>query len=111
MTEKELTGKMNVFCQSQNLTKAQMSREMGVDAGTLGNILKGNRGISVGMLIKFLETYPQISADWLLRDKGSMIASEPDNTDFKETVISQQRTIDRLTRLLDEQLSSKKHVG
>ena len=72
MTEKEIIGKMNDFWAQSGKSKAEMSRELGVDAGTLGNILNGNRGVSVGLLSKFLETYPSVSAEWLLRGIGDM---------------------------------------
>lgn len=50
MTEKGIIGKMNDFWQQSGKSKAEMSRELGVDAGTFGNILNGNRGIPVGLL-------------------------------------------------------------
>lgn len=85
MTEKEIIGKMNDFWAQSGKSKAEMSRELGVDAGTLGNILNGNRGVSVGLLSKFLETYPSVSAEWLLRGIGDM-RTLPDGLDSPEDV-------------------------
>ena len=85
MTEKEIIGKMNDFWAQSGKSKAEMSRELGVDAGTLGNILNGNRGVSVGLLSKFLETYPSVSAEWLLRGIGDM-RTLPDGLDSQEDV-------------------------
>ena len=76
MTEKEIIGKMNDFWAQSGKSKAEMSRELGVDAGTFGNILNGNRGVSAGLLSKFLETYPSVSAEWLMRGIGSMYAAD-----------------------------------
>ena len=76
MTEKGIIGKMNDFWQKSGKSKAEMSRELGVDAGTFGNILNGNRGIPVGLLAKFLEVYPSVSAEWLMRGTGSMLRSD-----------------------------------
>lgn len=85
MTEKEIIGKMNDFWAQSGKSKAEMSRELGVDAGTLGNILNGNRGVSVGLLSKFLETYPSVSAEWLLRGIGD-VRTLPDGLDSPEDV-------------------------
>ena len=73
MTEKEITGKMKEFWEKSGKSKAKMSSDLEVDPGTFANILNGNRGVSATLLSKFLQTYPEISADWLLRGEGEML--------------------------------------
>ena len=76
MAENEIIGRMNDFWAQSSKTKAAMSRELGVDAGTFNNILNGNRGVPVGMLAQFLATYQSVSAEWLMRGVGSMYAAD-----------------------------------
>lgn len=107
MTEKEITGKMNDFWAQSGKSKAEMSRELGVDAGTFGNILNGNRGVSAGLLSKFLETYPSVSAEWLMRGIGSMYAADErvggeNIANNNNSQINAGDTINRLVSLLEE---------
>ena len=107
MTEKEIIGKMNDFWAQSGKSKAEMSRELGVDAGTFGNILNGNRGVSAGLLLKFLETYPSVSAEWLMRGVGSMFAADghvggENIANNNNSQINAGDTINRLVSLLEE---------
>ena len=107
MTEKEIIGKMNDFWAQSGKSKAEMSRELGVDAGTFGNILNGNRGVSAGLLSKFLETYPSVSAEWLMRGVGSMYAADgrtagENIANNNNSQINAGDTINRLVSLLEE---------
>lgn len=107
MAEKEIIGKMNDFWAQSGKSKAEMSRELGVDAGTFGNILNGNRGVSVGLLAKFLETYPSVSAEWLMRGAGSMYAADgrvagENIANNNNSQINAGDTINRLVSLLEE---------
>lgn len=72
--EKEIVGRMNMFLAETGKTnKAEVARCIGVDAGTLGNVLKGKRGPSVVFIQKFLAAFPELSAEWLMRGAGSML--------------------------------------
>ncbi len=107
MTEKEIIGKMNDFWAQSGKSKAEMSRELGVDAGTFGNILNGNRGVSAGLLSKFLETYPSVSAEWLMRGVGSMFTADghvggENIANNNNSQINAGDTINRLVSLLEE---------
>lgn len=123
MTEKEIIGKMNDFWAQSGKSKAEMSRELGVDAGTLGNILNGNRGVSVGLLSKFLETYPSVSAEWLLRGIGDMRTlpegfDSPEDVEISRLESTVETLLDRITgyknriKELEETLhEQKRNVG
>ncbi len=110
MTEKEIIGKLNAFWQQSGKSKAEMSRELGVDAGTFGNILNGNRGIPVGMLARFMEVYPSVSAEWLFRGTGSMLRTDGAAVVGNNNVANNSNTTVNDTdamRLLAEQLAEK----
>lgn len=52
------------------------SNKIGVPQTTLNNQIKSPRGISVSVILLTLHTFPDISAEWLLRGKGEMILSD-----------------------------------
>lgn len=52
------------------------SNKIGVPQTTLNNQIKSPRGVSVSVILLTLHTFPDISAEWLLRGKGKMILSE-----------------------------------
>lgn len=52
------------------------SSKIGVPQTTLNNQIKSPRGISVSVILLTLHTFPEVSAEWLLRGKGEMILSD-----------------------------------
>lgn len=48
----------------------------GITQKTLDNQIKGLRGISVETIMSVLTTFPEISAEWLMRGAGEMFKSE-----------------------------------
>lgn len=52
------------------------SNKIGVPQTTLNNQIKSPRGVSVSVILLTLHTFPDISAEWLLRGKGEMFLSE-----------------------------------
>lgn len=43
---------------------------------TLGNKIRGDRKLDIELLVSILQSYPQLSADWVLLGKGEMLRSE-----------------------------------
>lgn len=69
MNERERLAKI---IESENLTAKQFAAEIGVSAGTISNILGGRNRASTEILIRVLNRFRTISADWLLLGTGSM---------------------------------------
>jgi transcriptional regulator with XRE-family HTH domain len=88
MNKEGIAGKMNEWKESSGLSIAQMARDLDVDPSSLGNILRGNRGVPVDMVAKFVEAYPDVSAEWLLRDEGPMLKSDA------SSVVNHQSNVD-----------------
>ena len=51
-------------------TQNQFAKEIGMNPTTLGRQLKGEQTMSASLLESFLAIFPDVSADWLLRDEG-----------------------------------------
>lgn len=97
--------------------------QCGINQPTLDKQLKGLRGISIETVISVLSTYPEISAEWLIRGTGDMFKTEPVdvNTDkmmklvdtiatLQDTINAQSATIAMLqerNKQLENQLKNK----
>lgn len=110
MKEKDLAVKMNLFREKSCINKAQMARDLNIDASTLGNILRGTRGIPSNLIIRFLQVYSEVSAEWFLRDNGDMfteknIIKNEVYTNIKNKNIdieNDKATLNRFISLLEE---------
>lgn len=69
MDERERLAKI---IESEKLSAKQFAAEIGVSAGTISNILGGRNKASTDLLIRILNRFRTISADWLLLGTGSM---------------------------------------
>lgn len=52
------------------------SKRIGVAQTTLSNQLRGPKGISLEVIGLALNSFPEISAEWLIRGKGEMYSSD-----------------------------------
>ena len=60
------------FLKNENKTSAQFAEEIGVQPSGISHIISGRNNPSLDFVIKMLEKYSFLSADWLLFGKGSM---------------------------------------
>ncbi|MBO7441165.1 MAG: transcriptional regulator [Bacteroidales bacterium] len=65
----------------KGISKYKFYQETGITNG----ILSQNNGISEDNLLRFLSVYKDISAEWLMRDEGSMLKTETDSVSSDET--------------------------
>ena len=67
------------FLQSENKSYAQFAEEIGVQPSGISHILSGRNNPSLDFVIKMLQKYPSLSAEWLLFGRGPMLrfASQP----------------------------------
>ncbi len=56
----------------EGITGAKFAEEIGVQASSISHILSGRNNPGTDFLIKILERYRGISAEWLLLGKGEM---------------------------------------
>lgn len=71
--------KMVEFSTKMGEKTVDLTTKLGVaDSNFRGQYL--DKGINSDVIVRFLEVYPQCSAEWLLRDEGSMFRSGDSNT-------------------------------
>jgi plasmid maintenance system antidote protein VapI len=88
-----------------NLSSAQFAESISVQRSSISHILSGRNNPSYDFIIKILQQYPDISAEWLLLGQGIMIKSQietktnqntqnkPVNQDLFSQERSKQKTI------------------
>ena len=64
------------FIKERDLSKNAFAKSLGMEQTTVNNQLIGRRGISIDLVLSFLECYPDISAEWLMRGKGEMLLND-----------------------------------
>ena len=77
------------FLRNENKTSSQLAEDIGVQPSGISHIISGRNNPSLDFVIKMLEKYSFLSAEWLLFGRGSMY-KEPrmadlfSNMDFSE---------------------------
>lgn len=99
-----VTQRVNEFRQSLGLSNRGLALKLGMLPETLNKQLKeGGYGVSVSTIVLILSTYPNLSAEWLMRGEGEMAKPAFGNTarigDNRATA-SLLETIDNLNRMI-----------
>ena len=75
------------FLQSEDLNPTRFADKIGVQRSSISHILSGRNKPSYDFLLKIIEAFPQINAEWLLTGKGKM---------YKAEIISQRTLFDQI---------------
>jgi transcriptional regulator with XRE-family HTH domain len=62
--------------ESENLTPAKFADEIGVQRSSISHILNGRNKPSYDFILKIMNRFAGINAEWLITGKGQMIKSE-----------------------------------
>jgi len=73
-----------LFLQTENKSYAQFAEEIGVQPSGISHILSGRNNPSLDFVIKMLQKYSALSAEWLLFGNGNMFKSVSQPTLFDE---------------------------
>lgn len=110
--KESILQRIKEFREYTNMSKATLAASIGMEQTTLNNQFLGKRGVSLDLIIGILKAFDQVSAEWLLRDKGYMFnenykdADNEDEAKYKERT---ERLIDTITTLqgtINEQIKT-----
>lgn len=73
MIEKEVLKRIKVFIQSQRIKTSELSRIIGINQTSVYGYLDGTNKAPMSFIVLFLESFPEVSAEWLLRGEGEMM--------------------------------------
>lgn len=64
--------RITLFVENSQLSKKAFADAINMEQSTVNNQLIGKRGLSIDLILSFLSSYSNISAEWLLRGRGDM---------------------------------------
>ena len=83
----KILTRINQFAESQGLSIRGIERAIGATNGVISGAIKNNREIGSDKVEDFLHTYPDVSAEWLLRGEGER---------FKKEIVSESEVVMQL---------------
>lgn len=103
-----ISERLRKIADYKNLSYRAFALKIGTSSQVFGTYLRG-RVPSFEVISSIIETYDDISAEWLLTGNGNMLKSSSTPHDSPETsslILSQQRTIENLSETI-KNLTSK----
>ena len=67
-----MKDRISKLLKSEGMTAAKLADEIGVQASGISHILSGRNNPSTDFIVKLLERFRGINAEWLLMGKGNM---------------------------------------
>lgn len=102
--------RLEQIIESEGLTAKQFAEEVGIQAGTISNIVNGRNNPSLDVMQRVLNRFRTISSDWLILGIGSMYRTNgaPDTTlfDIKPIEVEQPEQQEIKTENKPEQIIS-----
>lgn len=71
-----IVQRIRKVAESKGLSVTALSKIIGVVQQTLNRQISGDGAMPLSTVDKFLSSFPEISAEWLLRGEGEMIKGE-----------------------------------
>lgn len=68
--------RLMLILEDKQVSVNALSKKVNMSQTTLNTQLKGERALSANVVEKILEVYPEVSADWVMRGKGTMYGSD-----------------------------------
>lgn len=71
--EKDVYKRMNEFIRGKRIKPSELSRILGINPTSVYGYLDGTNRAPLSFAVLFLESFPDVSAEWLLRGEGQMM--------------------------------------
>lgn len=84
-----------LFLQSEDMNPTKFADRIGVQRSSISHILSGRNKPSYDFLVRIMDGFPQLNAEWLLTGKGKMYKSDisVQPTLFDQLVVNKQDSI------------------
>ena len=79
-TKDEILVRLNDFRDYCGMSKTTFAASIGMEQTTVNNQFLGKRGLSLDLVMSTLNAFSELSAEWLLRDRGDMLISKYNET-------------------------------
>lgn len=110
----DILRRIQEFREYTGMAKSTLAESIGIEQTTLNNQFLGKRSLSLDVVIALLGSFSELSAEWLLRDRGDMLISKFGETvegvslKYSERIEKLISTIEILQETINEQTKSNK---
>lgn len=84
--ENLISQRVREFLSCNSISINSLAKQINVAQATLNPQLRGDRTLAANIVVKILEAFPDISAEWLLRGEGEMYKSNSGSAQVEATV-------------------------
>ena len=88
--ENLITQRVREFLSCNSISVNSLAKQINVAQATLNPQLRGDRTLAANIVVKILDAFPDVSAEWLLRGEGEMYKSNSGRTQVEATVTPSQ---------------------
>ena len=88
--ENLITQRVREFLSCNSISINSLAKQINVAQATLNPQLRGDRTLAANIVVKILEAFPDISAEWLLRGEGEMYRSNSGSLQFEAAITPSQ---------------------
>ena len=88
--ENLITQRVREFLSCNSISINSLAKQINVAQATLNPQLRGDRTLAANIVVKILEAFPDISAEWLLRGEGEMYKSNSGSVQVEATITPPQ---------------------
>ena len=85
ITHSKIVERIKRIISDNGLTNSSFADKIGVPRSTISHILSGRNNPSLDIIIKILDSFDEINADFLLKGEASTPVIERENKDFVNT--------------------------
>lgn len=107
--EKKMFERVAEYIKSRRISPHELAKILGINPQSVYNYLSGTSKAPLSFLILFLESFPDISAEWLLRGEGGMKKPAPHDRYLDMSARlkgAEQNEVMDAIRSLDERLTA-----
>lgn len=88
--ENLISQRVREFLSCNSISINSLAKQINVAQATLNPQLRGDRTLAANIVVKILEAFPDISAEWLLRGEGEMCKSNSGSEQAEATITPSQ---------------------
>jgi transcriptional regulator with XRE-family HTH domain len=103
-----IIGRIEELLRTKNLTPSKFADVIGVQRSGISHIMSGRNKPSLDFILKVLEAYPELNAEWLIRGEGNMSDSQR-LFDF-EDVVDKPSEVEKVPVSADEDKVRQKKI-
>lgn len=71
--EKQIMERIQLYLRKERMKPAEFAKILGINSTSVYNYFSGTSKAPMSFIVLFLESFPDVSAEWLLRGEGQMM--------------------------------------